>query len=310
MNTMMVEAPKNQYQNCIDASKRVRWDIEADVIRGRQFCLADKFLPDGLTYLDEANFLSEEERRFLSQIQGRTYANVFRLAERFVNAKVLELSSEHCLDDQTALEALIRFSDEELKHQELFKQIDALCARVMPNGYSFDWDANSIASVVLSKSTWAVLALTLHIELFTQIHYRKSIDGDAAVSELFRDVFKYHWMEECQHARIDELEFRRVDAVIGAEERDGAVDDFIELVGAVDAILQGQAQADAAYFSDAVNRVVPVDEQERICDLLLRAYRWQYIISGAQHDRFQKVMGELITTSQGQRIEAAVATLQ
>ena len=60
----------------------------------------------------------------LSQIQGRTYANMFGLVERFINCKVLELSQHHCTGDQVALEALIRFSDEELKHQELFRRIE------------------------------------------------------------------------------------------------------------------------------------------------------------------------------------------
>jgi len=35
------------------------------------------------------------EKRFVSQIQGRTYANIFGLVERFINAKVLELSRDH-----------------------------------------------------------------------------------------------------------------------------------------------------------------------------------------------------------------------
>jgi hypothetical protein len=58
----------------------------------------------------------------VSQIQGRTYANVFGLVERFINAKVLELSHDHWFGDQ--LEALVRFSDEELKHQALFRRND------------------------------------------------------------------------------------------------------------------------------------------------------------------------------------------
>lgn len=310
MNMMTVEGPVNRYRNCIDASKRVRWDIEDDVIRGRQFNLADKFLPDRLTCLQDADFLSQADRLFLSQIQGRTYTKVFGVAERFVNAKILELSSDHSLSDQTALEALIRFSDEELKHQALFKRIDEMCEQVMPTGYSFEAKPNEVASAVLTKSTWAVLALTLHIELFTQSHYRESIDGDAAVSDLYRDVFKYHWLEESQHALIDEMELRRIDANISPEERDVAVDEFIELVGAVDGILQEQAHADTVYFAKAVERTVLVEEQRNICDMMLRAYRWQYILSGAEHKRFQKVMGELLTASQVMRIQAAIATLQ
>ena len=103
--------PTERFARCIAASKRVRWDVEADVIRGRRFDLADKFLPDGLTLASTLAFLAPEEKHYFSQVQGRTYANMFGLVERFINAKVLELSRDHWFGDQTALEALIRFSD-------------------------------------------------------------------------------------------------------------------------------------------------------------------------------------------------------
>ena len=310
MNVMTPNPTTDQYQRCINASKRARWDIDSDVIRGRRLEITEKFLPESLSLLDRSDFLSPGDKLLLSQIQGRTYANVFGLVERFINAKVLELAQDHWLDNQTALEAMVRFSDEEIKHQELFRRVDRLCAEIMPAGYRFDWNANEVAGLVLGKSTWAVLALTLHIELFTQVHYRDSIDGDATVSDLFRDVFKFHWMEESQHALIDETEFRRVDGTLAVEERDAAVDDFIELVGAVDGILEGQAKTDAAYFASAANRPVSADETGMINDHLRRAYRWQYILSGAEHRHFQEVMGDLLSDEQKMRIQAALSTLQ
>ena len=109
----------DRYARCIQTSKRVRWDIDKDVIRGRKFDTAHKFLPDGLSLADAFTTLSADEKRFVSQIQGRTYANIFGLVERFINAKVMELSEDHWFGDQVALEALVRFSDEELKHQAL-----------------------------------------------------------------------------------------------------------------------------------------------------------------------------------------------
>ena len=233
-----------RYARCIQTSKRVRWDIDKDVIRGRNFDTAHKFLPDGLSLADAFTTLSADEKRFVSQIQGRTYANIFGLVERFINAKVLELSEDHWFGDQVALEALVRFSDEELKHQALFRLVDAMVGDVLPAGYRFDVDHNAVAHAVLGKSTWAVLALTLDIELFTQLHYRQSIDADPQLSELFKDVFLFHWREESQHAILDELEWVRHDAGLKAEERDSAVDEFIELVAAVDGILQAQAKAD------------------------------------------------------------------
>src|SRR6516162_336748 len=278
----------NRYARCIQSSKRVHWEIDEDVIRGRRFDAAHKFLPDGLSLADRFTTLSPDERRFVSQIQGRTYANIFGLVERFINAKVLELSCHHALGDQIAVEALVRFSDEELKHQALFRRIDAMVGEVLPDGYRFDVEPNAVAHAVLGKSTWAVLMLTLDIELFTQLHYRQSIQPDTELSGLFKDVFLYHWKEECQHAILDELELVRHDAGLTGEQRDRAVDDFIELVAAVDGILQAQAAAGAGYFT---------------------ANCWQYIHSGAGHPHFGKVLSGLITESHGQRIRAALATL-
>jgi hypothetical protein len=268
------------------------------------------FLPDGLFLADAFTSLSAAEKRFVSQIQGRTYANVFGLVERFINAKVLELSHDHWFGDQVALEALVRFSDEELKHQALFRRIDAMVGDVLPGGYRFDVDPNPVARAVLGKSTWAVLALTLDIELFTQLHYRQSIDPDTELSELFKDVFLYHWKEESQHAILDELEWVRHDAGLTAEQRNRAVDEFIELVAAVDGILQAQAKADAGYFSAKCGRAVDAAEARSIEAAFLKAYRWQYIHSGAQHAHFGKVLSSLITEEQGQRIQSALGTLQ
>ena len=299
----------SRYARCIESSKRVRWDIDEDVIRGRRFDTAHKFLPDGLSLINGFTTLSPGERRFVSQIQGRTYANIFGLVERFINAKVLELSRDHALGDQIVVEALVRFSDEELKHQALFRRIDAMVGEVLPGGYRFDFNPNTVARTVLGKSTWAVLALTLDIELFTQAHYRQSIDPDAELSELFKDVFLYHWKEECQHALLDELEFRRHDAALTAEERDRSVDDFIGLVAALDGILQTQAAADAGYFVANCGRTVKANEARAIEVAFLAAYRWQYIHSGARHPYFGKVLNGLITETQGQRIQAALATL-
>jgi hypothetical protein len=310
MNAISNNIGSDRYDRCISASKRVRWDIDEDVIRGRNFDRSQKYLPDGLSLVHEFATLSEDEKRFVSQIQGRTYANMFGLVERFINAKVLEVSRDHWFGDQVALEALVRFSDEELKHQELFRRINGMVGETLPAGYSFDVDPNAVAGAVLSKSTWAVLALTLDIELFTQLHYRQSIDPDSELSELFKDVFLYHWKEESQHAILDELEWKRHDAGLTVDERDQAVNEFIELVGAVDGILQAQAASDASYFVENCGRVVDEEEADAIEAGFLKAYRWQYIHSGAAHPIFGKVLGSLITKDQGQRIGAALATLQ
>jgi hypothetical protein len=299
-----------RYARCIQTSKWVRWDIDKDVIRGRSFDTVYKFLPDGLSLADAFATLSADEKQYVSQIQGRTYANIFGLVERFINAKVLELTEDHWFGDQVAFEALVRFSDEELKHQALFRLVDTMVGDVLPASYRFDVDHNAVAHAVLGKSTWAVLALTLDIELFIQLHYRESIDADSKLSELFKDVCLSHWREESQHAILDELEWARHNAGLTAEERDSAVDEFIALVAAVDGILQAQAKADGSYFTTTCGRAVEETQARTIEAAFLKAYRWQYIHPGAQHPHFGKVLSSLITEKQGQRIQQALAKLQ
>jgi hypothetical protein len=307
--TTAIPVQTEQYAACVGASKRVRWEIDRDVLRGREFDTSHKFLPDSISGIGQLEFLSKDDAIFLSQIQGRTYANLFGLVERFINCKVLELSKFHCTGDQIALEALVRFSDEELKHQELFRRIERMIASKMPPGYNFLPEPNGVAAAVLSKSTWAVLGMTLMIELFTQTHYLKSIQPDSQLSPLFKDVFLYHWKEESQHARIDELEWVRENAGMSAEERDQAVDDMIALVGAVDGIVCAQAAADVAYFLNVRGAALSEQEAKLLHAQTLRAYRWQYILSGVEERRFQKALRAMITGEQIHRIEAALAPL-
>ena len=296
-----------RYAKCIEVSKRVRWDIDRDVIRHREIDFTKKFLPDGLSFVDRVPFLGADERRLLSQIQGRSYANIFGLIERYIGAKMLELTHDYWLGDQTALEALVRFSDEELKHQELFRRIETLISTGMPPGYALLPRPNDVASVVLSKSTWSVLALTCLIELYTQAHYRASIEPDSELSPLFKDVFLFHWKEESQHAILDELEWVRENAKLTPEARDSAVDDLIALVGAVDGILQVQSAADTHYFVEICGRPMTVTEVATLKATVLAAYRWQYILSGVQIPRFGALLNAMITPLQKERIGAALA---
>ena len=297
------------YAKVIANSKRVRWDIEDDVLRGRRFDLSKPFLPSGLSLAGELSFLQDADRRLFSQIQGRSYAYIFGLVERFISAKMLEIGRAHSLGDQVALEALVRMTEEEIKHQELFHRLETLMAADMPAGYRPAAEPNAVAFAVLGKGTWAVLALTLHIELFTQAHYRASIGAEADICELWRDVFLFHWKEESQHAVLDELEFLSADARLTPAQRDIAVGDLIELVGAVDQMLQAQAAADAAYFLGIAQGDFSAVQRERVAATFLKAYRWQYIVSGVMQPRFQQVLFGTLNPAQVERVNGALAPL-
>ena len=284
-----VRSTTQRYATCIEASKRIRWDIDRDVFRGRQFDFGKKFLPDGLSKAGELPFLSADEARFMSHVQGRTYANMFALVERYIGAKMLDISRDYWLGDQVALEALVRLTDEELKHQEMFRRLERMAAVGMPPGYVFKPEPNEVAGAVLGKCTWAVLGLTVDIELFSQAHYR--------------------WKEESQHAIVDELEWRREHERLDAAGRERGVDDLIALVGDVDGIVQMQAAADADYFLANAGRTFTDAEQAQVRDVMLKAYRWQYIASGVQEPRFSAAITSLVTPAQMERIGAALTPI-
>jgi hypothetical protein len=298
-----------RYARAIKASKRVRWDIDGDVLRNRDFDMTESFLPPGLSLVDQLPFMTAGERRLVSQVQGRTYAYIFGLVERFIGAKVLELSGRHWLGDQVALEALVRFGDEEIKHQELFRRIETMLDARMPAGYRRTVEPNDVARAVLGRSTWSVLALTSLIELFVKMHYEQSIEPQVTISPLWKDVFRFHWMDEAQHVVLDELEWVAENARLTAGQREFAVDDLIALVGAVDGILQGQAGADAGYFLAIAGHKFNGEEEAGIRALFLRAYRWQYIVSGVQHPYFGKLITDMTTPAQMARIQQALAPI-
>ena len=296
-----------RYAQIVRLSKKSEWQIDRDVLGNREFDFNRNFLPAGLSRVDTIPFLSTRDQRLLSQVQGRTYAYIFGLVERFISAKMLDQGRAHALDDQHALEALVRFTSDEIKHQELFRRVEMMIADKMPMGYRQMANPGEVARAVLGASTWAVLALTCHIELFVQSHYAESIVSTADLCPLFKDVFMYHWKDESQHVVLDELEWTDEHARLTDAERDLAVDDLISLVGAVDGILRAQSAADAEYFTRIASREFSAQESAEIQRVVLGAYRWQYIITGVRHPHFGKLLGGMTTPAQMQRIQKALA---
>ena len=60
MDTLQANATTERYAKCIEVSKRIRWDIDRDVIRGRKFDFTKNFLPNGLSKAEQLSFLSAQ----------------------------------------------------------------------------------------------------------------------------------------------------------------------------------------------------------------------------------------------------------
>ena len=297
-----------RYARVVASSKKSEWQIDRDLLQGRTFDFSRKFLPDTLSHVDELAFLSEDEARLLSQIQAGRTRIIFGLVERFISAKMLDQGRAHIFGDQLALEALVRFPTTR-SSAKLFRRMEAMIGAQLPAGYRQVADPNDVARAVLAASTWSVLALTCHIELFVQSHYAESIGPRDELCPLFRDVFKFHWKDESRHVVMDELEWQNEHAKLSPVQRDQAVNDLIALVAAVDGILQAQSAADADYFVRCALRPFNEEERARIRTSVLSAYRWQYIISGVQHPHFGRLLASMTTSTQMTQIQTALAPI-
>ena len=187
--------------------------------------------------------------------------------------------------------------------------MEAMIGAQLPVGYRQVANPNDVARAVLSASTWSVLALTCHIELFVQAHYAESIAPREELCPLFKDVFRFHWKDEARHVVLDELEWQNEHAKLLPSERDRAVDDLIALVAAVDGILQAQSASDADYFIRCALRPFSEEERARIKTSVLSAYRWQYIITGVQHKHFSRLLTSMTTPTQMSRIQSALVPI-
>lgn len=296
------------YAPCIGNDEPTEWDIEAEVIRGLDFDFSSKFLPDSLTLVDQIDFLTRDEQRLMSQIQGRTYANAFALLERFNEANGLEVGADR---GATVPGAPIPFGEDQTRQRKLFQRVDAILDRQMPAGYRFVPRIDDLAAAMGSKSTWSFLALACCVDLFPQVHYAQSIFRDPELCKLYKDIFRSHWQRqnESQFAVVDEIEWVREDARLNIAERDRAIDDLIALISIFDDLLQLQSECDVDYFIRIVEREFGPARRTRLSNATLTAYRRQYIVRGMRVPRFKSVLAKLLSPEQRRRIAAALGSI-
>lgn len=295
------------YRECLENSKKVSWS-EEDVFADKNFDFSKRFLPNRLSGVDEITCLSEDEKRRLNQIMGNAYCHIFAFVEEFIIPMVMQEASKNTYGDEIRLRALLRFAEEELKHQEMFRRSMELFDRGFGSPCGLLPGREEVARAVLSKSTLAALYLTTVIEWFTQLHYVEHVRDDSGLDPLFRDLLKFHWLEEAQHAKLDTLLIAEVAAQATPEERERAVDELLELGAAVDTLLFEQIGLNIETLERAAGRSFTAAEKEEITQKTRHAWRWTFLVSGLEHPNFVRVLNALTTEGPG-KVEAAVKGL-
>jgi hypothetical protein len=280
------------FRNVLDNSKKVAWQ-EDEVLNGRRFDLTKRFLPNSLSGVDEIDCLNDEEKRKLNQIMGNAYCHLFAFVEEFIVPTVTEEVLQSPYGDEVRQRSLVRFSEEELKHQEMFRRSIDLFTEQFGITPSLIPGREAVAEVVRSKSKLAVLLLINIIEWFVQVHYTEHVHNKTDLDELFRDLLRHHWLDEAQHAKIDTMLIAEMVEDMPLAARESAIDEVLELGGAIDGLLQQQIAMNIDALQVATGRVYTEAERQEISAKTLRAWRWTFLVSGLEHPNVVKLTAEI-----------------
>ena len=295
------------YQSCIQNSEKVSWRISDILPESAALDYSKKFLPEALSGDKALSFLSPSEKLALNHIRGNSYLYLFRFVEEYIIAMVIQHVNAEVFGDENILRALLRFAEEETKHQQLFVKFGDLFARSFGVPAGVAGNPEEVAGFIMQKSPMAVLVMTLHIELFTQHHYTASIrDNEAeALEPLFKSMLKFHWLEESQHARIDALELDRLANDSTPAMRQKAVDEYIEILHAFDGLLLVQVQLDIESLRTKTGRVLNREERETFIKAQHHSYRYVFLVLGLTNPTFAKYLAAFSAES-SPKLAAAV----
>jgi hypothetical protein len=292
------------YTDVLANSKKVAW-TEDEVLAGRSFDLSKRFLPNSLSGVDNIDCLNEEEKLKLNQIMGNAYLHLFAFVEEFIVPTVAGAAIDSPYGDEVRQRSLIRFSEEELKHQELFRRSIRMFTDQFGVTPQLIPGREEVASVVRSKSRLAVLVLIDVIEWFVQVHYTEHVLNKTDLDGLFRDLLKHHWLDEAQHAKIDTMLIAEMVEDMPMAEREAAIDEVLELGGAIDGLLQQQIAMNIDALEVATGRIYAEAERADITAQTLRAWRWTFLVSGLEHPNVVKLVEQI--TDEGPAKVRAVA---
>jgi hypothetical protein len=292
------------YAQILDTSVHRSWTVE-DVYKGRDFDFSKSFLPERIAGVQGITCLDSDEKRMLNQIRGNAYCHLFAFVEEYIVPMVMQHATRDVYGDETRLWSLLRFAEEEVKHQEMMRRACELFEAGFGVPCGLVEGREAVAQAVLGTSPLSALLLTSLIEWFVQLHYVEHVRDNESLDPLFRDILRFHWIDESRHAKLDTLLIDEIASSVSGEAREQAIDELLALGGAVDDLLGKQVELDVESLERATGRTFTGAERSEIVGAQRRAYRWTFLVSGLEHPKFTEIVDVL--TNDGRRKVDTVA---
>lgn len=290
------------YERLLQISKRVNWRVEDIIGADKPMDFTKPFLPETFARTQVLDFLSPAERLKLNQIRGFGYLAMFELVERCILPLIEGLAPSRPGQDPHRTPALAQFAAEEVKHIELFVRF----RRAFTEGFDVDCGfigpAEDIGAAIRDHGPVGLAMFVLGIELATQRHFMESVQGDEDLDPQFASLLKHHWMEECQHAKLDAMVFFELAARATPEEIDQAFADFLDIGAFIDGGLEQQVALDLASLEASIGRSLTDDQRQRFVEVQHQALRWTFLGSALKNEAFLEAL-EQVSPSGRARIE-------
>ncbi len=282
----------SDYRKCVELSERVAWRVEEVVPPGSTFDFTRPFMPSAMFFGDSIAFLSPHERLRLNQIFGNSYGYLFYFVEAYIIDMAMRHATAELYGDEHTLRAMLRFAEEEVKHQQLFLRFCEIFKSQFATECDLVESPQAVASFILSKSPMAVVLVTLHLEIITQTHYVDSMRESKHLEPLFVSLFRHHWLEEAQHAKLDALELIKLRRDADEAMVQTAISDYFAIAEAFAGLLANQAKLDVTSLERAVQRTFSEAERTEIETAQRRAYHRAFLYDGVTNPQFLEFLAE------------------
>jgi hypothetical protein len=287
------------YPSVVTTSEKVAWTVDG-IFRDRSFDTTKRIIPDSWVGTQRLEFLDAQEQRTLNHIRAFSYVHLFGNYEEFIPPHLNEIAQQDWHDDRARLRALLRFGEEEMKHQQLFLRAEAVLESSC--GYTFEryFDVNkdritTFTKAVLGYPPLPRFLLLAAFEWGSQRHYVESVQDHPGEGSdpLYVDILQSHWIEENQHTKTDVLEIEQLARAMSPDKLSTAFEHIQELAGLVDETFVGQVQQELTTFQRVTGRRLAESEATALREALSQSMRAIFFEVALTHPNFKQVALEL-----------------
>jgi hypothetical protein len=287
------------YESIVATSEQVAWTVDG-VFGERRFDVSKNIVPESWVRTQALAFLSVEEQRTLNHARAFSYAHLFGNYEEFIPLHLARILQEDWHGERAHLRALLRFGDEEMKHQQLFLRTESVLEESCghPIGRYFDSGkarVTDLTNAILTHPPLSRSLMLLAFEWGSQRHYVESVvdrTGDRS-DPLYVDILKNHWIEENQHVKTGVLEIAELARSMSPQERADAFDGVRGIAALIDETFIGQVEQEVATLERVRDRTLPAPERAALRDALYESMNAIWVEVGLSHPRFVQLAKEL-----------------